>query len=330
VSVEVIPDKAPRARTTRPKHRDKAEGKVVPIGARRHQERPAPKVTSWLVEMAQGTESQGVRQEEEDLKAPLKAEKGRFAVEPTKEAEKGRMAAEPTKEVQLMEQTLVEREASDGDGCRGDEDEMRSASPTGRRKQPPTAEEMAAALAASSGQEMRVEDIRKLAMLERSIIEVQISVLSASAFKEDSMLELRRGEGWCLVVCHQGAMLNGYLVYRRFGPPLRMLVVLRLAVRPQLRRRGHGRRLMEWIYSYARQAPASECNKVCLSALPGAVDFYARLGFAQGKQVQGVQGKDDDGLEQSRAEQVWMERRVDRTQPQRQRSRSRARSGSEI
>jgi len=197
------------------------------------------------------------------------------------------------------------------------------------RPPPPSQAELAKAIAASEGGEVRTHDLRKLTQMERTMVEAQISQLSAECFKEDSVVEYERREGWCMVACHQGAQLLGYLVYRRWPAPLRMVVVLRLAVPSWARGCGYGSRLMHWVMGHARQLQVSECGKVGLSSLPGAVGFYSRLGFAPGPascprppaedETLGDGGKLEEG-------QVWMERKVERSGGAKARTGSRSRS----
>jgi len=166
-----------------------------------------------------------------------------------------------------------------------------------------------------------VVDIRKINPDYRTIIMAQISILSHSVFTEDLLSEAKQRDGWRVVVCHLGAQLHGYLVYRKWGPPVRMMVVLRVAVLPQMRMGGSGRRLVEWIFHYARQF--HDVNKVGLSARLEAVGFYERLGFTQGdfQEPPELSGADQE------CTQVWMERRVDRRSSSRgKRSQSRSRS----
>merc|ERR1719253_2017999 len=128
-----------------------------------------------------------------------------------------------------------------------------------------------------------------------------------------------------MIVCHQGARLIGYAVYRRWPAPLRMITLLRLAVMPELRCRGYGQKLVQWLYNFARQL-ASECNRVGLSALPGAVEFYKRVGFACVNRRNGDADPGTDDGDSLESAEVWMELRIPPKGATRARSRSQPKS----
>mmetsp|Transcript_1090 Transcript_1090/g.2013 ORF Transcript_1090/g.2013 Transcript_1090/m.2013 type:complete len:943 (+) Transcript_1090:81-2909(+) len=171
-------------------------------------------------------------------------------------------------------------------------------------------EELAAAICDVHEQQPQVEDYRKISGTERDMLEMQVSKLSNECFQEDSMEVYTQSTDWNLVFYHQGARLLGYLVYRRWPPPLRMVVVLRLAVVPEQRCKGHGGRLLEWMDKFAQQLPSTDCNKIGLRSLPGAVDFYRKLGFVESSNVAGA--LDDDHRQMCQEEQTWMEKKVKR------------------
>ena len=85
--------------------------------------------------------------------------------------------------------------------------------------------------------------------------------------------------------------LLGYMVYKKWGPPLRCFTVLRLAVLRSLRGRGLGRQLLTWLLNMARcssQGQNSAVGKVALSSLSPAVGFYESLGFREAPRMAGL------------------------------------------
>eukprot|EP00933_Yihiella_yeosuensis_P081077 TRINITY_DN94616_c0_g1_i1.p1 TRINITY_DN94616_c0_g1~~TRINITY_DN94616_c0_g1_i1.p1 ORF type:complete len:461 (-),score=103.93 TRINITY_DN94616_c0_g1_i1:360-1742(-) len=74
--------------------------------------------------------------------------------------------------------------------------------------------------------------------------------------------------------------LLGLIVYKFWGPPLRAMSVLRVAVPQKYRMQGFGRQLMKWAMDQARHKPRHECARVTLCAMPEAIPFYERLQFS--------------------------------------------------
>jgi len=126
-------------------------------------------------------------------------------------------------------------------------------------------------------------------------------------------LVARREEGDGLV---QSQFL-GLIVYKHWGPPLRVLSILRLAVPSKFRLQGFGRVLMRWAIEKARQMPRTLCARLTLNSMPEAIPFYQRLQFTPIPQ-----DENDDGGE-PRVEEVdagqpmpgalWMEMKCGRS-----------------
>lgn len=74
--------------------------------------------------------------------------------------------------------------------------------------------------------------------------------------------------------------LLGFIIYKYWGPPLKAMSILRVAVLDKFQMLGFGRQLLRWAIERARQKPRHmACDRVSLSAIPKAVSFYERLGF---------------------------------------------------
>lgn len=189
----------------------------------------------------------------------------------------------------------------------------RSAKAKARQLPPPLGEEeLRAAIIASAGQDEKIEDVRRISGLERAALRTQVTQLSTACFNEDTITKFEHQEDWRLLCCHQGARLIGFAVYRRMLAPLRLIVLVRLAVVPSARCQGYGRQLVSWLLRFASQLPSAECNKMGTSALSDAVGFYRRLGFVEGVQKSGQvlnAGEEDCERVQGGAE-TWMEIRV--------------------
>lgn len=126
----------------------------------------------------------------------------------------------------------------------------------------------------------------------------EVTVLSHDAFEEDALHLVTRKSGWkmTLMVLPEGAAdaslmpllgfsldddepcqhLIGFLVYR-LRPELESLSIAKLAIVPEHRQQGHGRRLIEWCVKSAKKQP--QIAYISLSSLPEAVKFYNRIGF---------------------------------------------------
>lgn len=73
--------------------------------------------------------------------------------------------------------------------------------------------------------------------------------------------------------------LLGFIVYKFWGPPLKAMSILRVAVPDRFQMLGFGRQLVRWAIERAKAKPRHECDRVSLSAIPKAVNFYERLNF---------------------------------------------------
>lgn len=106
--------------------------------------------------------------------------------------------------------------------------------------------------------------------------------LSDFIFEED-LLKFAREKDWKVALLVEEAAsgvqnVRGYLTYKH--EPDAEIHVERLAVSPQQRKRGHGRRLMQWLSEEMMRLPSSECAKITCSAFDEVVPFYQSLGFA--------------------------------------------------
>lgn len=160
----------------------------------------------------------------------------------------------------------------------------------------------------------------------------EVSLLSHDAFEEDALAMVTRKGGWkmTLIVCPEGAAsanpftldgfclddadaaacpsLIGFIVFR-LRPELESFSIAKLAIVPEHRQQGHGRRLIEWCIKYAKKQPT--IAYISLSSLPEAVKFYHRLGFrdpgvALDKAAAAQCGPEDELVEG----QVYMEYRL--------------------
>lgn len=157
----------------------------------------------------------------------------------------------------------------------------------------------------------------------------EVAELSHDAFEEDALHMVTKKGGWKMTLMAtpagrqdedtiplRGFMLDaapcpsliGFLIYR-LRPDLESLSIAKLAIVPEHRQRGHGRRFIEWCVQSAKKNPA--ISFISLSSLPEAVKFYQRLGFrdvdVKLDKVCGNQcGPDEDLVEG----QVYMEYRI--------------------
>ena len=86
------------------------------------------------------------------------------------------------------------------------------------------------------------------------------------------------------LVAHDGSRIQGFAVMQ-FGDERAHLVLL--AVRPQQRQRGIGRRLTEWLLASARVAGIEAIELELRADNEAALAFYRRLGFAEAQLVPG-------------------------------------------
>lgn len=158
----------------------------------------------------------------------------------------------------------------------------------------------------------------------------QVSVLSADAFEENALSMVSRKTGWKMTIMARPAgfeeaddtpldgfcldaapapSLIGFLIYR-LRPDMECLSIAKLAVVPEHRQQGHGRRFIEWCIKSAKKQQG--IAYISLSSLPEAVKFYVRLGFKaidvdalKMREASGC-GADEDLVEG----QVYMEYRI--------------------
>lgn len=88
-------------------------------------------------------------------------------------------------------------------------------------------------------------------------------------------------EGFCLPIAELAGRPVGYALAQDYGPKLRLRFTIGrihdLFVLPEVRRRGLGRELMEFVFSWARSRP--EPMILDWQASADAVEFYEALGF---------------------------------------------------
>lgn len=210
-------------------------------------------------------------------------------------------------------QTKVDKEVKQDDT--DSQDNTRICSPALPRRQHISPSEMKDILGTDHDEALRLDDLRKMMpdSRQRLALEAQISELSHSIFSEDSVEHMYQQQDWKMMVAHRGPHLQGFLVLRRFGPPLRLLVVTRLAVVPAARMQGIGRRLMRWATAYAQQLPTAECTRLGVSSFLEAEGFYSRMGFTKGEYAHVGWLERACRNEESipSRQQVWMERRFE-------------------
>lgn len=156
----------------------------------------------------------------------------------------------------------------------------------------------------------------------------EVSLLSAAAFEEDALTYVTRKGGWRMTIiarpegvqdcselpldgfCLDGPSpsLIGFIVYR-LRPELDSLSIAKIAIVPEHRQRGHGRRLIDWSIKLAKKQP--DITFISLSSLPEAVKFYLAIGFKAidvklENAVSAQCGPDEDLVEG----QVYMEYRI--------------------
>jgi len=75
--------------------------------------------------------------------------------------------------------------------------------------------------------------------------------------------------------------LAGFVIYKHWGPPVRTMTLLRVAVDPKHRKLGYGRKLVKIVEDKARALPVQACGEVSLCALPEVVAFYKNLSYKE-------------------------------------------------
>lgn len=161
----------------------------------------------------------------------------------------------------------------------------------------------------------------------------EVRLLSNDAFEEDALSMVSRKSGWRMTLltrpegfqdtsstrlegfCLDGddgdgpcPSLIGFLVYR-LRPDLDCVSIAKLAIVPEHRQQGHGRRLIEWCIKSAKKQ--NNVAFVSLSSLPEAVKFYQHIGFrpenVKIEDTARAQCGPDEGLVEG---QVYMEYRI--------------------
>jgi len=161
-------------------------------------------------------------------------------------------------------------------------------------------------------------------------IMAEVSLLSQDAFDEYALHLVTRKSGWKMTLmaraegdedasdcmpldgfCLDGGptpMLIGFLIYR-LRPELESFSIAKLAVIPEHRGRGHGRRFIEWCIASAKKQKT--IAYISLSSLPEAIKFYERMGFRTVDVNLEKAGNDQCGVGEELVEgQVYMEYRI--------------------
>eukprot|EP00747_Dinoflagellata_sp_TGD_P180863 gnl/TRDRNA2_/TRDRNA2_34026_c0_seq1.p1 gnl/TRDRNA2_/TRDRNA2_34026_c0~~gnl/TRDRNA2_/TRDRNA2_34026_c0_seq1.p1 ORF type:complete len:331 (+),score=62.77 gnl/TRDRNA2_/TRDRNA2_34026_c0_seq1:56-1048(+) len=131
-----------------------------------------------------------------------------------------------------------------------------------------------------------------------SLVE-QTRVLSNECFEENCLDGCSKRGGWRITLLVSGlnagadARLLGFIVFR-LKPALGCVSVAKIAVPEVYRRRGYGRRLVQWVIDFTKGL--SEINCVGLAALPEAVPFYRRLGFKSSHEITAKDCEEDEDL----------------------------------
>jgi GNAT superfamily N-acetyltransferase len=154
----------------------------------------------------------------------------------------------------------------------------------------------------------------------------EVSLLSNDAFEEDALGLVTRKGGWRMtllarpegspdLICipldgfsldaEVAPSLIGFVVYR-LRPELESFSIAKIAIVPEHRQQGHGRRLIEWCIKNAKKQ--STIAYISLSSLPEAIPFYVRMGFKaiDVKAIDVTLAPDEDLVEG----QVYMEYRL--------------------
>lgn len=136
----------------------------------------------------------------------------------------------------------------------------------------------------------------------------EVRRLCEAAFGEDCLPDITKKSKWqlSLLVSSDLASLYGFIVTKVANG---CLSIAKLAVAPELRGRGLGRRFMDEVLKAAKRR--GDVYEACLSSRGTAVSFYRRLGF---KADTSVKLKVDFEVEEG---QVYMEKRL-RQRPRRQ------------
>jgi len=136
----------------------------------------------------------------------------------------------------------------------------------------------------------------------------EVRRLCQAAFDEDCLTDITKKSKWqlSLLVSSDLASLYGFIVTKVANG---CLSIAKLAVAPELRGQGLGRRFMDEVLKAVKRR--GDVYEACLSSRGTAVSFYKRLGF---KADLSVKLKVDFEVEEG---QVYMEKRL-RQRPRRQ------------
>lgn len=94
---------------------------------------------------------------------------------------------------------------------------------------------------------------------------------SRNMFETELLLEIAH-----LYVLRERARIAGYIDFWHVGPEIHLISI---AVHPRTRRRGHGRRLMDFLFQSARMLKAVEIFLDVRLSNKGAIQLYREYGF---------------------------------------------------
>jgi ribosomal protein S18 acetylase RimI-like enzyme len=117
-------------------------------------------------------------------------------------------------------------------------------------------------------------DAQAIALMSRDLIETGLG------WKYDAARVLRtlRQRETCVIAAGDGGALAGFAIME-FGDERAHLVLL--AVKPSQRRRGIGRRLVDWLLESARTAGIASVHLELRASNEAARRFYRALGFSE-------------------------------------------------
>lgn len=101
---------------------------------------------------------------------------------------------------------------------------------------------------------------------------------------EEDLFEKVQEKGWQVSLLIETGKddtkhVLGLICYEILGLPRAELHIHRLAVQLNLRGKGYGRILMQWLIAEAARMPQSQCTRISCSAFDNVVPFYEKLGF---------------------------------------------------
>lgn len=135
----------------------------------------------------------------------------------------------------------------------------------------------------------RADDAPALAALSRDLIEAGLPW----RYRPERMARLVADRACSVLVATHGAQLAGFAVMQ-FGEERAHLVLL--AVRPPRRRRGLGRRMVEWLLDSAQAAGMASVHLELRQGNHEALAFYRALGFSETLLVPGYYGAQEAAL----------------------------------